>query len=146
MTALSVYPSDDQEERRAGARYISSSSAVLQSIGDAYASSSVVRGIISFATPAYESVRAHRPDVIFLVAPGLKVPVPIEHVDGDGQVFVTHPDTGIFGVGRDLKGAVEDLVLALHEHRDVLRSSQNLSAGLKDQLSRIDQLIAASSD
>jgi hypothetical protein len=49
--------------------------------------------------------------------------------------------TGIFGFGSDANQAARDLVVALHEHRDVLERQEALSAPLQEQLGYLRDLL-----
>lgn len=57
------------------------------------------------------------------------------HIESAVEGFtVSEPETGIFGIGRDLPSALQDFRVALGEHRDVLESSEALSEDLRRQL------------
>lgn len=57
---------------------------------------------------------------------------------GDGAAFsVYDPLTGVFGSGSDPRKALQDLSVALVEHREVLERQEKLSPALQRQLDQL---------
>jgi hypothetical protein len=58
---------------------------------------------------------------------------------GEPVVTVADSVTGIFGSGSDPNEAIQDLMGALREHREVLESQKKLSPALKQQLKSLQR-------
>jgi len=72
----------------------------------------------------------------------VKTPVRV-HVtaDSQGHLIASSDETGIFGVGHDLSGAINDFREALVEHRNTLEASHPLSANLQEQLDFLQRVL-----
>jgi predicted RNase H-like HicB family nuclease len=74
-------------------------------------------------------------DEYLIVARELRLPVRVSIAKEDGVAYVAlNKPTGIVGSGSSVALAVRDLVEAMGEHLDVLRSEGTLSPDLADQL------------
>lgn len=64
----------------------------------------------------------------------IALPLRVEMHGADHGLTAVQPDTGIFGTGRSLADALNDLRAALVEYRGALTSAQPLAEDLREQL------------
>lgn len=85
-----------------------------------------------------------KPRRLTLVAVGLVRPLEVLLEQSEDEAVVTDPATGIFGAGDDIPEALNDLLLALEDHRSLLEreiEAGQLSSGLKSQLEYLRDLM-----